>query len=372
LIAFANTWLWLFALSAVVALLDAGVGDSRLLAGARGATFGVVFLTAPVMYLSLLSPSLPKSAFLPPLLFLVFSICGGMPLPLWVRFSNLDLAVSSVQLAVAVLALLQLRVSVGRFWLPRTTATGIGGRELLEFSGVCLVAVPLAVLLYLGASVSAALDRFTGGFVRIEARGLVAEERAYARGASSVRLIPMVHVGRGAYYEAIEASFPGRGGIVLAEGMTDEQARLRDDLSYAPVASALGLEAQEHALRPGAGHAVENADLDIGALSPETVELVESSATVLAGETAEERAAAWTRANQLVRAPGVVERAAAEVIGMRNRHLLGRIDAALERYTDVVVPWGAAHMPELERGLLDRGFVRTATTPRAVLLFVER
>ena len=371
MIAFGNSWLLAFAVSALVAVLDAWVGDSQLLAALRGALFGMVFVTSPVLYLALLSPQLPKSVFLPPLLFLVFSVCGGMPLPLWVRFSQLDLVVSSVQLAVAALAALRVRVGCGSWWLPRAGDSSVGRRQALEFVGICLVAVPLGLLLYVVSSASAALTHFTGGFVRFDSSGLVAEERRYTRGAATVRLIPMVHIGRPGYYEAISASFPESGAIILAEGMTDDEGRLRQDLSYAPVASALGLEAQEYALAAGEGRVIENADLDISALSPQTVELVESSASVLTGETAEERAAAWARVNELVRTPGVVERAAEEVIGMRNRHLLGRIDAALDDYSEIVVPWGAAHMPELERGVLERGFELSGSAVRAVFLFSD-
>jgi hypothetical protein len=370
-IAFGNSWLLAFALSALAAVLDAWVGDSLLLAAVRGALFGAVFVTAPVLYLALLSPLLPKSVFLPPLLFLVFSVCGGMPLPLWVRFSDLDLGVSSLQLVVAVLAVVRVRVGCGSWWLSRAGDASIGRRQALEFVGICLVAVPLGLLLYVVSSASVAISHFTGGFVRLDSAGLLAEERSYTRGAATVRLIPMVHVGRPGYYEAIAASLPQSGGIILAEGMTDDRGRLQRDLSYAPVASALGLEAQEHALAVGDGHVVENADLDISALSPQTVELVESSAAVLSGETPEERAAAWARVNELVRAPGVVERAVEEVIGMRNRHLLGRIDAALDDYAEIVVPWGAGHMPELERGVLERGFELSGSAVHAVFLFSD-
>ena len=64
-----------------------------------------------------------------------------------------------------------------------------------------------------------------------------------------------------------------------------------------------------------------------------------------------------------------MERAAGEVIGMRNRHLLERIDESLSRYALVVVPWGAAHMPELEQGLLQRDFKLDGRSSRAVVLF---
>ena len=40
----------------------------------------------------------------------------------------------------------------------------------------------------------------------------------------------------------------------------------------------------------------------------------------------------------------------------RNGNLLREIDAALADYRRVVVPWGALHLPEIERGVVERGF----------------
>ncbi len=369
MIAFANTWLLAFTLSSVAALLDAGFDAGRLIALTRGGLFGVVLLTSPVLYLALVSPSLPKSVFLPPLLWIPFSLCGGMPLPLWVSFSQLDLAVSGAQFGVAILAVLRVRVSYGTWWLPVTGTARFEPRHALEYAAICGLAVPLALALYVSSSAAMLLDRTTGGFVRLDFQGIHAEERRYVRGDSTVRLIPMVHVGRAGYYDEVLESLPKEDSIILAEGMRDENDRLSRDFSYAAVASALGLESQREGLAHAEGHRVENADLDVSALSPETLELVESAAAVLSAPTPEERADAWDRVNDLVRSPGVVERAAAEVIGMRNRHLLERIDESLSRYALVVVPWGAAHMPELEQGLLQRDFKLDGRSSRAVVLF---
>ena len=40
----------------------------------------------------------------------------------------------------------------------------------------------------------------------------------------------------------------------------------------------------------------------------------------------------------------------------RNAAVLAHIDATVQTFRTVVVPWGAMHMPGLERGLLARGF----------------
>ncbi len=371
-----NAWLVAFLLSAVFALFDGmfGAGPAGpIVGGLRGSLFGVVVLGAPFVYLGLLTTRLPKSVFLPLLLFIPFSLLAGMPLPLWVRFSRLDLAVSLVQTVLVGVAMVRVQQRGGSWLLVRGESREplVSGRSALEFAAVCGFAVPAALLLYVSGSIAMALDHFTGGFVRLESDGLYAEERRYERAGRTVYLIPMVHVAERSFYRDVLASIPVEDSIILAEGMSDETGSLRENLSYAGMASALGLEAQEDALVAADAHYVENADLDMSVLSPETVELVDSAAQVLSGSDPEERAEAWARVNALVRKPGVVERAADEVIGMRNRHLLGRIDASLEEYHHVVVPWGAAHMPQLERGVLARGFSLQGRESRAVVSFAR-
>ncbi|MBW2280601.1 MAG: hypothetical protein JRG82_07630 [Deltaproteobacteria bacterium] len=368
----ANAWLIAFLVSAVFALLDGVFASSPagpVLAGLRGSSFGAVVLGSPIIYAALITTRLPKGIFLPLLLFVPFSTLGGMPLPLWIPFSRLTLALSLVQISLFLVAIVRVQQRGGSLLLTHSEDPGplVTRRSAVEFVAVCVVAVPLALLLYVSGSLSMALDHFTGGFVRLEGEGLVAEERRYERGDRTVYLIPMVHVAEGSFYRDVLSSVPVEDSIILAEGMSDESGSLSGDLSYRGVARALGLQAQEDALEPADAHYVENADLDISALSPETIDLIDAAALFLVAEDPEQRAEAWARVNARVREPGMVERAADEVIGMRNRHLLGRIDASLEEFRHVVVPWGAAHMPQLERGVLARGFSLSGRESRTVV-----
>jgi hypothetical protein len=51
-----------------------------------------------------------------------------------------------------------------------------------------------------------------------------------------------------------------------------------------------------------------------------------------------------------------------DILHLRNEHLLSEIEAALEEYERLVVPWGALHLPFIERAILERGFHPTAST----------
>jgi hypothetical protein len=45
-----------------------------------------------------------------------------------------------------------------------------------------------------------------------------------------------------------------------------------------------------------------------------------------------------------------------DILRLRNRHLLGEIKRRLPDADLLIIPWGAAHMPEIARGLESSGF----------------
>jgi hypothetical protein len=57
--------------------------------------------------------------------------------------------------------------------------------------------------------------------------------------------------------------------------------------------------------------------------------------------------------------PQASETVVHDILTRRNERLLGEIEAALSDYERVVVPWGALHMPWIEREIERLGFERT-------------
>jgi hypothetical protein len=45
-----------------------------------------------------------------------------------------------------------------------------------------------------------------------------------------------------------------------------------------------------------------------------------------------------------------------DILDRRNEHLFTEIESALDDYERVVVPWGALHLPAVERTVIDWGF----------------
>jgi hypothetical protein len=112
---------------------------------------------------------------------------------------------------------------------------------------------------------------------------------------------------------------------------------------------------------------IEHADVALSAFRPSTIEFLRLGLRLTAAPgDAEARSALQA----LVGGPdardvyaGLLE----DVLYMRNRHLLERIDAALERHPRVIVPWGALHLAGVEAGLLARGFELASSEPRSFL-----
>ena len=54
--------------------------------------------------------------------------------------------------------------------------------------------------------------------------------------------------------------------------------------------------------------------------------------------------------------PDFEEQVLDDLLHKRNRHLLEKIQARLMESDNLIVPWGAAHMPELAREIQRSGF----------------
>ena len=58
-----------------------------------------------------------------------------------------------------------------------------------------------------------------------------------------------------------------------------------------------------------------------------------------------------------------------DIIDRRNDHLIREIEAVLKTHSTVVVPWGANHMPEIQKQIEKWGFVETKRTRHLVVPF---
>lgn len=229
-----------------------------------------------------------------------------------------------------------------------------------------------------------------GDYTKLSHKGVTLVERVFEKDGRQVFLVGMMHVGDGSYYRDLQqrmAATPTSGDrrLVLMEGVSDEQALLPTEFAngntYAKLAAAFGLEAQK-SLQPGTGtetHAPapppadpdadivwQNADIDISELEPRHQKLLVAMLGIFSGGNLREMLLA-----DLGDATGedLEDLFKNALIGARNQVLIERFDRMAGDFTEVYIPWGAAHLPDLETRLLSRGYTQSSETTRPIVSF---
>jgi len=303
----------------------------------------------------------PKRFFLPVSLYLPVMGIGILPLLVYWTECALPilLAVSLGQVVLGVFLINRLQGGL-KFQWPIFTNDHFKPRQfkwrylvgMLMAAG--LVIIP-GLLLYAAFSAKLALAHFTDGFVKMGPAGISMQVRKYARDdGKMITLAPMSHVGEAKFYQDLSASFPDHA-VVLMEGVTDSQNTLNTHSNYSKMAAAIGGVEQVDFFKPR-GELVA-ADVDISSFSPATRELLKTAMLLHAkGVTAETLPILMRPAP-----PGLEKELMDDILTKRNHHLLGVLQARLATSDHLVVPWGAAHMPEIGREVLKLGFRLTET-----------
>ena len=167
--------------------------------------------------------------------------------------------------------------------------------------------------------------------------------------------------------------------LILAEGVTDREGRMKARPSYDNAARGLGLESQSEfqALLAGANRVddasavsvtpsspvasdaqaphVLFADIDVADLSPATLRFLEAVGTVFQAPTLAEAVQRYLAISTQFKddeVRGVME----EIVHKRNQRVLAAFDKYESQYQVIYIPWGALHMPDLEKKMKARGY----------------
>lgn len=365
----------LFLADAVVSLVD----DSLILffgfhwlAPIRGVVFLLAMLLALVVYGGMgFTPMIPKRLFLPITLFSPLAALAAIPFVIF-YYSRIQQVAWTISLCQLLLGLCILRRVQGgfKFCWPPVAARLLEGRRfswlnLVAFVFVNVLVLPPAAIVYLWFCTTVAVDHFSEGFVALRPAGLTMQVRTYARDdGKTIQLIPMSHIGNPGFYQAISESFPTNA-IVLLEGVTDDQNLLTNKITYRRMASSLGLAEQAAEFQPSRGQLVR-ADVDLAELSPNTIGFLNLIMLVHAKGVNSKTALTLLQ----YKPPPQFERQLMEdLLQKRNRHLLENIRAHLPESDSILVPWGAAHMPELAREIQELGFRLAQTRECTVIRF---
>lgn len=383
---FINFFLIAYAVDAGISVLDdliAVLCGVQILGPFRNPVGIAVFLLSIPVYVSLgIDSRPPKRVLLPLTLLAVWAGFGCLPLPIVFESRAVLLGISVVQLALSGLAFLWIKRLTGEWLLPPAffDRPAFQLKNTLLFAAANLVLLPTAVGLLLASSAHLYLEQKSAGFMQIGADGLYLQERTYARDDQTIHLVAMIHIGSREYYEELSEYLRADDIVVLAEGVTDTTGLIGKFPSYSKIADLIGLDTQENMAYHGTlvepdqldDYAAESdepvvvrADVDVKDLSEDTLafirqvgELFSQSESVLEGFNAYMD---WYTENMT---PEKEKAVMGEIIDERNDVLLEHLDKALQYYDTIVIPWGALHMPGLEKAILKKDFIPVEQTSR--------
>jgi hypothetical protein len=372
----------LFVLDGITSFLDDGlilflnVHAFSLLRGLI--SLATLLMAVGVYALIGVTPLVPKRLFLPiPMFFLAAMLAMFTLAIFWYhRMEQIAFVISACELVLGIVLVSMARRdaggSRGLSW-PWVGAEWLGGKgfswkHLLAFVAANVFVLLPAVLIYIFAFSARAVNRFSEGFVALHPRGFTVQVRKYVRDDGKViELFPMAHIADASFYQHVSQSFPTNS-IILMEGVSDSENLLTNKITYKRMASALGLSEQKATFAPGRGEVVR-ADVDVSQFSTNTIDFLNLVMLFHSrGVTAENLSKLMSYAP----APGFEERLFDDLLRKRNEHLLGEIKSHLPESDNIMVPWGAAHMPGLAREIEKDGFHLSETKEYEVIRFGPR
>lgn len=331
----------------------------HVLGGIRGLVgFFSIVLGLVIYVLMAITPMIPKRKFIPLALFNMLAPLGA--LPFWIYYhEKIQIVIWAISLLQVFCALTILAAVQGgpKIRLPLVSEERLNpqGFSWLNLGGFvaanACVLLPL-VLIYLFACASLAVGHFSEGFVALHPAGLSVQMRKYVRNdGKSVLLYPMAHVADRNFYSTISRSFPSNS-LVLMEGVSDSQHLLTNHISYKRMAATLGLSEQQKEFRPSE-ETMERADVDVSEFTPNTIGFLN---LVMRIHSQGLNAGTLMELMTLSPPPGFEKELFDDLLRKRNRHLLNEMKTRLPETENIVVPWGAAHMPEIAREIQKDGF----------------
>jgi hypothetical protein len=374
----ANICFWFFLADAAVSLIDdtlALVANVHVILGIRSIVNTFAVLIGLVVYLLLgVTPALPKRFLLPITLFNPAMVL--ISLLAWIYFPDriqlFSWGVSFLQVNVGVLLIVLIH---GGFRLGCQVIPGrlIGGKlfrwqNLAAFCAVNIFLVLPGATGYVAFCGTRAVDHFTDGFVTLRPSGFTVQVRKYVRNdGKSILLVPMSHIGEPDFYHSLSESFPTNS-TILMEGVKDDKNLLTNRITYKRMATSLGLSQQQKEFKPSPVQMVP-ADIDVDQFAPSTIDFLNLVMLI------HSRGLNAQNLLLLMQSSGSIEfekQVFDDILRKRNHHLLQEIRDQLSSSDQLVVPWGAAHMPEIAREIQKAGFRLDSSREYVAIRFRRR
>ncbi len=322
------------------------------------------------MFVAVAFAGFPKRILIPAIVLITIRLSLGWPLLYWMDLRPACLVADAglVILAILHLALtLRGRLFRNRPWMRWQHSVAMGVTALIS----SVLSIPAGFL-----GLSKVIETTSKGYVRIGPAGIDLTERVFEKDGRRVHLIGMAHIADGGFYDALNESLAGPiegRRLVLMEGVSDRDKLLPESFAsgktYGALAEkfglaeqAIGFAVQGEEDEKGSGQSLADwsargvdflqADIDISELNPRHRDHL--IALLKGMENLD--------LSSLMMMPEGLDSADLEdliingLVGQRNQRLMEVYAEHAPEYAEVFIPWGAAHLPDLEKRLTDLGY----------------
>lgn len=270
----------------------------------------------------------------------------------------------------------------GRPWFRWQHSLAMGVVTLLA----SILSLPAGVL-----GVANVIEDTSAGYVRLTPQGIQLTERIFEKDGRRVHLIGMAHIADGGFYDALNTSLAepieGRR-LVLLEGVSDREKILPQSFAsgetYRAMAEKLGLAEQalgfamqsdkpddgQNTLEAWAERGVDfqRADIDVSELDP----VYRDRLVALLGAMGNLSLESFLSMPGDMTAKELEDLMVEGLVKKRNTHLMEVFAEHESDYAEVFIPWGAAHLPDLDRRLSALGYAPVAEHQRLGIDFWKR
>lgn len=233
---------------------------------------------------------------------------------------------------------------------------------LLSFTVLCAqLSIPLL-------SVPLIIISGTGGFLGLDGSNVTSIERVYEKNGKTLHLIPMVHIGDEEFYKELSKVDGKVKTLYLLEGVSDRDKLLKN-LDYGNFAKGAGLDLQKEHFNPSApaeykdNISIKMADIDVNEFKPETREFLKKVFDQMNKKSFFEVMYMSSDKFSAKESSALI----VDLVQKRNEKVLSELKANEKDFQEIYIPWGAAHMPEIERDILKDGYKAVSEKHRTVI-----
>ena len=231
---------------------------------------------------------------------------------------------------------------------------------------VLLIFIPT----YLYFQFSYMFNCFAKGFIRIVGPEMMSVQKIYQKEGREIHLIPMVHIADKSFYSKLLEKHVEKHTLILSEGVSDKNKLITSDGSYNNIGKLLGLSSQKKELSiPESSKATQlRADIDVDTFSPTTISIL-NAAFKLSEELGEKE----TFMMNYVKLQGYMGNRKTlynffyEILEIRNKSLFKLFQENEQKFKKIVIPWGALHLPGIEKRLKSLGYKFISQKSKRVL-----